>query len=93
MTLTELGYVLGTKSPATSAMVDRLTNAGLVRRTRDPQNRRRVQLSVTTKARPIVGDTDPDTAHRLQAVLISMSPQTRCDVIDILIDSVRQSAN
>ncbi len=41
----------------------------------------------------MVGDTDPDTARRLQAVLTSMSPQTRRDVINILIDSVRQSAN
>ncbi|MDQ4105004.1 MAG: MarR family transcriptional regulator [Actinomycetota bacterium] len=50
MTLTELGHALDTKPPATLAMVDRLTNAGLVRRTRDPQNHRRVQLSVPTKA-------------------------------------------
>lgn len=40
VTLTDLANALGTKSPATSAMVDRLTHAGLVRRTLDPRDRR-----------------------------------------------------
>ena len=93
VTLTDLGRALGTRPSATSAMVDRLAHAGLVCRTPDPQDHRRVQLTVTADAQPIVGDADPDTARRLQAVLNGLSPQTRCDVIDILIDSVRQSAN
>jgi DNA-binding MarR family transcriptional regulator len=73
-------------------MIDRLTHAGLVCRTPDPQNRRRVQLTLTVDAEPIVGDTDLDTARRLQAVLNSMSPQTRRHLIDILIDTIRRSA-
>ena len=92
VTLTDLAQVLGTRPPATSAMVDRLTHAGLVRRTPDPHNRRRVQLTLTTTAEPIIGDTDPDTARRLQAVLNGMSPQTRRHLIDILIDTIRRSA-
>lgn len=35
---------------------------------------------------------DSDTAKRLQAVPNGMSPQTRRHVIDILIDTVRRSA-
>ncbi len=92
VTLTDLAQALGTRSPATSAMVDRLTRAGLVCRTLDPQDRRRVQLTLTADAEPIVGDTDPDTARRLQAVLTGMSPQTRRHLIDILIDTIRRSA-
>ncbi len=92
ITLTELAGALGTKPPATSAMVDRLTHAGLVCRTPDPQDRRRVQLAITTAAEPIVGNTDPDTARRLQAVLHAMSSQTRRPLIDILIDTVRRFA-
>lgn len=91
VTLTDLAQALGTKPPATSAMVDRLTHAGLVRRTPDPQDRRRVQLTLTTAAEPITGDTDPDTARRLHAALIGMNPQTRRYLIDILIDAVRRS--
>jgi DNA-binding MarR family transcriptional regulator len=93
VTLTDLAKALGTKPPATSAMVARLTHAGLVCRTPDPHNRRRVQLTLTADAEPIVSDTDPDTARRLQAVLNGMSPQTRRHLIDILIDTIRRSTN
>jgi DNA-binding MarR family transcriptional regulator len=73
-------------------MVGRLIHAGLVRKTPDPQDRRRVQLTLTAEAEPIVGDTDLDTARRLQAVLNGVSPQTRRHLIDILIDTIRSSA-
>ncbi len=92
MTLTDLAQALGTKLPAASAMVDRLTHAGLVCRTPDPHNRRRVQLTLTADAGPIISDTDPDTARRLQTVLNGMNPQTRRHLIDILIDTIRRSA-
>jgi DNA-binding MarR family transcriptional regulator len=92
LTLTDLAQAMGTRPSATSAMVDRLTRAGLVCRTPDTHNRRRVQLTLTADAEPIVGDTDLDTAKRLQAVLNGMSPQTRSHLIDILIDTIRRSA-
>jgi DNA-binding MarR family transcriptional regulator len=91
VTLTDLAQALGTRPPATSAMVARLTHIGLVRRTPDPHNRRRVQLTLTADAESIIGDTDPDTARRLQAVLNGMSLQTRRHLIDILIDTIRRS--
>jgi DNA-binding MarR family transcriptional regulator len=93
MTLTQLAQALGTKPPATSAMVDRLAHAGLVCRAPDPHDQRRVQLTITPAAQHIVGDADPDTAHRLHAVLKGINPQTRRHVIDVLIDTVRRSAN
>ena len=37
---TDLAQAMGTRPPATSVMVARLTHAGLVRRTPDPHNRR-----------------------------------------------------
>ena len=92
LTLTDLAQALGTRLQATSAMVDRLTRTGLVCRTRDPLHRRRVQLTLTADAEPIVGETDLDTARRLQAVLTGMSPQTHRHLIDILIDTIRRSA-
>src|SRR5437588_12701679 len=92
LTLAELAQALGTKPPATSAMVDRLVHAGLVGRTPDPHDHRRVQLTVTAAAQHIVGDTDPDTARRLHPVLKGINPQTRRQVIDVLIDTVRQGA-
>jgi DNA-binding MarR family transcriptional regulator len=92
VTLTDLAQALGTEPPATSAMVARLTHAGLVCSTPDPQNRRRIALTLTADAEPIIGNTDPDTAKRLQTVLKSMSPQARRHLIDILIDTIRGSA-
>jgi DNA-binding MarR family transcriptional regulator len=90
VSLTELAQALGTRPPATSAMVDRLTHTGLVCRTRDPHNRRRVELTLTPDAQQIIGDTDPDTATRLHAVLTGMSPTARHHLIDILIDTIRR---
>lgn len=92
VSLTDLAQALGTRPPATSAMVDRLSQAGLVCRTSDPQDRRRAQLTVTADTERILGDTDPDTARRLQTVLTGMSAHTRRHLIEVLIDTVRRSA-
>jgi DNA-binding MarR family transcriptional regulator len=89
VTLTGLAQSLGTTAAATSAMVDRLTHTGLVGSTPDPRDPRRIQL--TLNAEPIIGDTDLDTARRLQAVLTGISPQTQHHLIDILIDTIRRS--
>jgi DNA-binding MarR family transcriptional regulator len=92
ITVSGLAQVLGTRPPATSAMVDRLARAGLVRRLPDPHDRRRVHLRITSAAQPIVGDTDEDTAQRLSAVIHAMSAQTRRPLIDLLVDTVRRWA-
>jgi DNA-binding MarR family transcriptional regulator len=91
ISLTQLAQALGTKPPATSAMVDRLTHAGLVCRTRDPHNRRCIRLTLATDAQHIIGDLDPHTATRLQATLIALSPQARHHLIDLLIDTIAQT--
>lgn len=90
VTVSSLARVLGTRPPATSAMVDRLTRAGLVLRLPDPHDRRRVHLTITSAAQPIVGDTDEDTAQRLSAVVHAMSAQTRRPLIDLLVETVRR---
>lgn len=92
VTLTDLAQALGTGLPATSAMVDRLVRAGLVCSAPDPQDRRRVQLTVTARAELMIGDVDPDTARRLQAALTGMSPQAHRYLIDVLRNTVRRSA-
>jgi len=92
VTVSGLAQVLGTRPPATSAMVDRLARAGLVRRLPDPHDRRRVHLTLTSAAQPIVGDTDEDTAQRMSAVVQALSAQTRRPLIDLLVDTVRRLA-
>ncbi|MDQ3825554.1 MAG: MarR family transcriptional regulator [Actinomycetota bacterium] len=91
VSLTDLAQALGTRPPATSAMVDRLAHAGMVCRTLDPHNRRRVELTLTTAATKIIGNTGADTAKRLHVVLTGMSPQIRRHLIDALRDSVHPS--
>jgi DNA-binding MarR family transcriptional regulator len=90
VTVSGLARALGTRPPATSAMVDRLAGAGLVRRLPDPHDRRRVQLTITSAAEPIVGDTDEDTAQRLSTVVHALSARTRTPLIDVLVDTVRR---
>ena len=91
VSLTDLARALGTRPPATSAMIDRLTNAGMVSRMQDPDNRRRVKLTLTAIGKQVIGDTRPDTARRLHAVLTGLSPQSRGHLIDVLRDSVQRS--
>jgi len=92
VTVGGLARALGTGPPATSVMVDRLTSAGLVRRLPDPEDRRRIHLTITSAAQPIVGQTDEDTAQRLSTVVHALSAQTRRPLIDLLVDTVRRWA-
>lgn len=90
--LTDVAQALGTGPPATSAMVDRLIRTGLVSRASDPQDRRRVQLTLTDHAKTMIGEIDLSTAKRLQAALNDIGPQGRRYLIDVLRDTVRRSA-
>lgn len=92
VTLAEVARALGTGPPATSAMVDRLIRTGLVSRSSDPQDRRRVQLTITDHAKTMIGEIDLSTASRLQTALNHMGPQGRRYLIDTLRDTVRRSA-
>lgn len=90
VTLAGLAEELGTRPPATCAMVDRLTRAGLVCRTPDPRDHRRVQVSVTSKAEPMIGDVDLDTARRMRAVLVGMRPAARRYLLEALGETARR---
>jgi DNA-binding MarR family transcriptional regulator len=90
MTLIALSEALGTRPPATSAMVDRLARAGLVCRTPDPDDLRRVLLVVTGTAAQMIGKIDPDTARQLQAVLRSMGSAAQRVLTEVLKDTARR---
>ncbi len=92
MTLLSLSEALGTRPPATCAMVDRLARAGLVRRTPDPDDLRRVLLFVTSKSAQMIGKIDPDTARQLQAVLRSMGSSAQRVLTEVLKDTARRLA-
>jgi DNA-binding MarR family transcriptional regulator len=90
MTLIALSEALGTHPPATCAMVDRLARAGLVRRTPDPDDLRRVLLAVTGTAAQMIGKIDPDTARHLQAVLSSMGSAAQRVLTEVIKDTARR---
>ncbi len=92
MTLLSLSETLGTRPPATCAMVNRLARAGLVRRTPDPDDLRRVLLAVTGKTAQMIGNIDPDTARHLQAVLTSMGSVAQRVLTEVLKDTARRLA-
>lgn len=90
ITLIGLAEALGTRPPATSAMVDRLAQAGLVHRTPDPHDRRRVLLAVTSHAGAMIGKIDLQTARRLQAVLTSMGAAAQRCLTEVIKDTARR---
>ena len=92
ITLVSLSGALGTRPPATSAMVDRLARAGLVCRTRDPHDRRHVLLAVTSRAVAMIGKIDLQTARRLQVVLNSMGTAAQRCLTEALRDTARRLA-
>jgi DNA-binding MarR family transcriptional regulator len=93
MTLISLSEALGTRPPATCAMVDRLARAGLVRRTPDPDDLRRVLLAVTGTAAQMIGKIDPDTARQLQSVLASMGSAAQRVLTEVIKDTARRLAH
>ncbi|MDQ4104054.1 MAG: MarR family transcriptional regulator [Actinomycetota bacterium] len=92
MTLISLSEALGTRPPATCAMVNRLARAGLVHRTPDPNDLRRVLLFVTSKSAQMIGKIDPDTARQLQVVLLSMGSSAQRVLTEVIKDTARRLA-
>ncbi len=90
MTLIALSEALGTRPPATCAMVDRLARAGLVCRTPDPDDLRRVVLGATDIAAQMIGKIDQDTARRLQTVLATMGTAAQRVLTEVLRDTARR---
>jgi DNA-binding MarR family transcriptional regulator len=90
ITLIALSEVLGTRPPATSAMVDRLARAGLVRRMPDSDDRRRVLLAVTGHAVTMIGKVDVQTARRLQVVLNGMGAAAQRCLTEVIKDTARR---
>jgi DNA-binding MarR family transcriptional regulator len=54
-TLNDVAKIIGRGAPAVSRSVDALVRAGLVERTQDPNNRRRLALRLTQEGRDLLG--------------------------------------
>ena len=72
--LAPLAEHLGMTAPGASGLVDRLVRAGLVDRTIDPDERRRIQLRLTPNGVEHVGRAHLLVRSRLSADLAQLSP-------------------
>lgn len=77
ITVSDLADALGQRLAAVSALVTRLVRAGLLRRSEDPQDRRRIRLELTDHAERVLAAVDDRSAARFTAILGRMSPQGR----------------
>ena len=77
MTVTALAEMLEQRLAAVSALVARLARAGLVRRSEDPDDHRRVLLEVSDDGMRMLTGVDRRAEERFEAVLGQMSPYGR----------------
>ena len=90
MTAGLLGSALGLSSPATSALIARLEAAGSIRRSRDPEDRRRVLVTASPDAlRQAVAYFQP-MGDAVTAALVGCSEQEMSVVASFLEGLVQQ---
>jgi len=75
MTAGELAGRLGLGPPATTALVDRLEAAGHVRRTRDPQDRRKVTIVMQPPALAVASEFFVPLGRLMSRALEGTSPE------------------
>jgi DNA-binding MarR family transcriptional regulator len=71
-------------------MVDRMEDAGLVQRRRDPKDRRAWQLFLTDKAHPILEELRA-TAAELTGQALRGIPQTKIDEVTETLNHIREN--
>lgn len=73
VTAGELAKEVGLTTGAVTAMVDRLETAGLLQRTRDQQDRRKVLIQLTPDAKQIAAEIYGEMAHATAPFIDAMS--------------------
>lgn len=79
-----LATALGLSSGAVTYLVERLSNASLVERKVDPQDRRKVLLVVSRSGRRMLNQYWNPLEERLEGALSSLDEQERSTVVDAL---------
>lgn len=75
LTIGQLAETLGTRLASASALVDRLARAGLVVRSVDPTDRRRVRVELSPAGEKLLSGLDERAAARFRRILTRMSPK------------------
>jgi MarR family transcriptional regulator, organic hydroperoxide resistance regulator len=77
LSLNELAERTATDQSSASVVVQRLVEAGLVTRTQNAQDRRHVELRLTSKGRTVIRRSPPPAQQRILAAVESMSSRER----------------
>ncbi len=80
----DLAAAVGLSSAATTALVDRLEDAGLIMRQADSSDRRSVTLSLQPRARKIGRQLLEPWSARIEAAVVSLDPERAAVVADFL---------
>ncbi|MDR0533069.1 MAG: MarR family transcriptional regulator [Verrucomicrobiales bacterium] len=73
----KLASLMGHTTPATTGLVDRLTQAGLVERFTTPTDRRQVLVKITPKGASLVGELKLDISKAIHEIMQALSPEDR----------------
>ncbi len=84
ITVTQLASRLGISPPSTSAMLDRMVDAGLVERTRSEEDRRTVSVSLTAAGETALKEAIGGRRGLLERVLGRLDPTELSDTIRVL---------
>jgi len=73
----KLASLMGHTTPATTGLVDRLTQAGLVERFAIPTDRRQVMVRITSKGRSLVEEVKSEIAQCLANIMNTLQASDR----------------
>ena len=88
--VSSIAAVLHLSQPATSQLLDRLVQEGLVDRTEDPGDRRRKRLAITPKGNRLVTRLAEAKSRGLDHAAKRLSPQVRRKLTSVLQQALRQ---
>ncbi len=77
----ELARRVGVHQSTLTRTVDRMVEAGLARRTENPESRREVLVEATDRGLALVGEVTERRRQEIRRILGEVSPQERADVL------------
>jgi len=91
--VSDLGDELGVTNAAASQMLDRLVQQGLILRSEDPADRRRIRIELTAKGRQALEESVDARQDWLKGLAAALSPAEREQIlaaVTILIQKIDQ---
>lgn len=82
--ISDLGERMGISNAASSQVIDRMVNQGLIYRLEDPNDRRAKQLTITSEGRLLIEKGFEARQKWLSGLVDSLSPEQRDQVITAL---------